>query len=172
MGGYVGLEFAKKYGSLLKGLCLFHSHPYADTEEKKKGRQKGIEFIRRNGHIHFVKQLVPNLFTPNYAQNNHLLLAKLVFSASQMKAENIIAGLEVMAGRNDNTAVLDTINCPTLFIIGKEDLVVPAYVKETARPDISSVHILKNVAHMGMFEATKKCERILKDFIKLIDDVE
>lgn len=36
LGGYVALAFAKKYAEKLLGLGLFHSHPYPDSEEKKK----------------------------------------------------------------------------------------------------------------------------------------
>ena len=165
MGGYVGLEYAKKYSDRLRGLCLFHSHPYADSEEKKKARKKSIRFIQNNGPIYYVKQLIPVLFTPNYNSGNHLELAKLVFKASKYTAENIIAGLEVM---HDNTEVLANLDFPALFIIGKEDTVVPDYLNDTAQPNIASIHLLKNVAHMGMLENPKKCARIIKDFVDFV----
>ncbi len=169
MGGYIGLEFAKKYRSMLKGLCLFHSHPYVDSASKKESRRKSIEFIKTNGAIYYVKQLMPVLFTPNYRNSNHLELAKLVFTASKYAGENIIASLEAMIDRNDNTSMLKDIKCPLLFIIGKEDTVVPNYIADTALADIASIYILKNVSHMGMLEDAKKCERIIKDFVEFID---
>ncbi len=169
MGGYVSLEFAKKHPEKLKGLCLFHSHPYADSEDKKAGRKKSIDFINKNSSIYYVKQLIPKLFTKSYQGSNHLELAKLVFSASQYSTEGIIAGLECMIGRSDNTEVLSSLNIPFLFIIGKEDTVVPDYTKETARPNIASIHLLPDVAHMGMLEVPKKCERIIKDFVSVVE---
>lgn len=39
LGGYVALAFAKKYADKLIGLGLFHSQPYADSEEKRKSPQ-------------------------------------------------------------------------------------------------------------------------------------
>src|SRR5690606_32903791 len=47
MGGYVSLAFAEQHADKLAGLCMFHSHPFADSEEKKEGRMKAIEFIRK-----------------------------------------------------------------------------------------------------------------------------
>ena len=170
MGGYIGLEFAKKYGDSLKGLCLFHSHPYADTDVKKEQRKASIAFIQKNGAIYYVKQLIPALFGPNYRNNNHLQLAKLVFAASKITGENIIASLEAMIGRSDNTSVLAKAKFPMLFIIGKDDTAVPNYVEDTALPNISNIHILKNVGHMGMLENTQKCEKIIKDFAQLLED--
>lgn len=168
MGGYVGLEFAKKYGERLDGFCLFHSNPFADTEEKKTTRKRSIKFIQDNGHIYYVKQLMPVLFPQKYATGHHLELAKLVFKASKYQAENIIAGLEIMMERKDNTSVLSTIQCPVLFIIGKEDTVVPEYLEETALPNISSIHVLKDIGHMGMLESPKQCEKIIKSFVSLV----
>ena len=38
MGGYVSLAFAEKYQEKLNGFCLFHSHPFEDSEEKNANR--------------------------------------------------------------------------------------------------------------------------------------
>ncbi len=54
MGGYAGLAFARLYPELLMGLGLFHSHPYADSEEKKENRRRSVAFIKRQGHALFV----------------------------------------------------------------------------------------------------------------------
>jgi pimeloyl-ACP methyl ester carboxylesterase len=167
MGGYVALEFAKNYGKLLKGLCLFHSHPYTDSAEKKESRKKSIEFIQKNGPIYYIKQLIPALFTPQFNNSNHLELAKLIFTASKYTSENIIAGLEMMINRADNTKVLAELKYPALFIIGKEDTVVPNYL-DSPLPKISSIKRLKDVAHMGMLEAPAKCEKIIKEFVELV----
>ena len=32
MGGYVTLQFHKQFPKLLSGFCLFHSHPFADSQ--------------------------------------------------------------------------------------------------------------------------------------------
>ena len=69
MGGYVSLAFAEKYPQLLAGLSLFHSHPYADSDEKKANRQRSIEFVRDNGTVIFIKQLLPKLFSEKFANS-------------------------------------------------------------------------------------------------------
>ena len=35
MGGYTALAYLAKYPMKVSGICLFHSTPFADTEEKK-----------------------------------------------------------------------------------------------------------------------------------------
>ena len=167
MGGYVSLAFARLFPGALLGLGLFHSHPYADSREKKEARRKSVEFIQRQGHVLFVKQLIPALFTPNFAKSNTFLLEKLIFRAARYKSSGIIAALEAMIGRQDESATLAEVEAPVLFIIGKEDQAIPAgqSMEQIHLPAVSSIHILDNVAHMGMFEAKRKTEQIVRQFI-------
>ena len=48
MGGFLTLMFHKLYSELLSGFCLFHSHPFADTEATKKKRLREIEFVKND----------------------------------------------------------------------------------------------------------------------------
>jgi len=166
MGGYVSLAFAKKHESYLNGLGIFHSHPFADSEEKKKNRAKSIDFIKRNSHFHYIKQLFPNLFPPKFLSSNNFLVNKMIHRASTFPMEGIIGGLEMMINRSDQTAVLKAIKCPVLFIIGLEDQVVPLEqcLEQTALPDVADIQILNDVGHMGMFEATKRIQKIIRVF--------
>jgi len=171
MGGYVSLEFAKKYGEYLLGLGMFHSQPYADSEEKKITRNKSIDFIRRNGHIHYVKQVIPALFAYDFSKGYQFEVNKLLYNAIQNSSENIIAALEAMQNRVDNSVVLKQIDCPVLFVIGKQDQAIPLEnsLNQTALPKIADIHILPSVGHMGMFEAKRKTAKIVKDFLLFVD---
>ena len=42
MGGYVSLAFSENYPEILSGLCLFHSSPISDNEDKKIARNLTI----------------------------------------------------------------------------------------------------------------------------------
>ncbi|MCB0568680.1 MAG: alpha/beta hydrolase [Phaeodactylibacter sp.] len=167
MGGYVSLAFARRFPGMLLGLGLFHSHPYPDTAEKKEGRRKSIAFIGRQGHILFVKQLIPALFTPKFARSNSFLLEKLIFSASKYKSTGIMAALEAMASRPDESGTLAGIEAPALFIIGEEDSAIPPAqsLEQIHLPAAASIHILGQVGHMGMFEAKRKTEQAVREFV-------
>lgn len=167
MGGYVSLAFAEKHGKKLIGLGMFHSHPYADSDEKKEGREKGIGFVQRQGHALYVKQLIPAFFAPEFVNSNAFLIEKLTFRASNYDAEAIIAALQAMKDRPDRSKVLSGIKCPVLFIIGKKDNAIPAdqSLEQTHLPRVSSIHILEKVGHMGMFEATKHTQLYIRKFV-------
>ena len=167
MGGYVSLAYAEEYAEELIGLGMFHSHPFADSKDKKEGRTKSVQFIQRQGHILYVKQLIPKLFSPSFSRSNAFLIDKLVYHASKYQVEGITGGLEAMRDRPDRSQVLTKMPCPVLFIIGKEDGAIPHQVSmdQTHLPDTASIHILDKVGHMGMFEAMKTSQKIVRDFV-------
>lgn len=168
MGGYVSLAFAEKYPDRLLGLGMFHSQAMDDSDEKKANRQKSIDFIRRQGSALYVKQTIPGLFAPNYINSNTFLIEKLSFRASQYAAEGITAALAAMKNRPDRSEVLQQINCPVLFIIGKLDGAIPweNSMAQTHLPAKADIHILEKVGHMGMFEASRQTQSIVRQFVQ------
>jgi pimeloyl-ACP methyl ester carboxylesterase len=168
MGGYVALAFAEKYAHLLNGLGLFHSHPYADTAEKKVARQKSSEFVERQGHQLYVKQLIPKLFAPRFVRSNRFLIDKMIHAGSKLTPAGIINALHAMKDRPDRSSILTTIRVPVLFIIGDMDEAVPhAFsMEQTHLPEVASIHVLERVGHMGMFEAKKQTQLIVRKFVE------
>ncbi|MEQ8706051.1 MAG: alpha/beta hydrolase [Phaeodactylibacter sp.] len=166
MGGYVGLAFARLFPEALLGLGLFHSHPYADEPDKKAIRQKSVEFIQRQGHILFVKQLIPGLFADNFVRSNAFLLEKLIYRAAKFPSSGIIAAQQAMMNRQDETNTLRGIQVPVLFIVGKLDSSIPAEknLAQTHLPEVASIHILEKAGHMGQFEARKATQRYVRQF--------
>ncbi len=166
MGGYVSLAFAEKYGSLLSGLGLVHSSPYADTDAKKEKRQKEIAFIDRHGPAPYVAELLPKLFPSGFAEK--AMIQQLIKKTQQYTPEGIQSGLKAMMKRPDRSQVLQEIGCPVLVLAGGKDIVVPIE-KSLAfahLPDRVSMHFLPDVAHMGMFESPTRCREIIVEFIR------
>lgn len=171
MGGYIGVAFTELYPELLSGLGLFHSHVYADTEEKKAARSKSVEFVERNGSVPYVGQVIPSLFAEAFAKANPELVEDLVTKAHAYPPAGLINALEAMRDRPDRSAVLKELDIPVLFILGKEDQAIPyeASIAQTVLPPITAVHLLEGIGHMGMFEAPEQCREIWRDFLDLVN---
>ncbi|HXS56695.1 MAG TPA: alpha/beta hydrolase [Hanamia sp.] len=167
MGGYITLAFAEKYPELLNSFGLFHSSAFADSEEKKLVRKKGIDFIKKNGTEVFLKTSIPNLFSEQTKKEKPELIQQLFELAKDIPAEALIQYYQAMILRRDRTSVLRTFKRPVLFIIGKHDLSVPLQVslEQCYLPFVSVVHILENSAHMGMWEETELSNSFLKSFL-------
>ncbi len=171
MGGYVACAFAQKYGDRLEGLCMFHSHPFADSEEKKAARLKSVDFINTNGHILFVRHLIPKLFSYDYSKGYQAEVNRLIFHASKYDPQAIIAALHAMRERPDYSEVLKNIQCPVQFFIGKLDQAVPLELSlaQTHLPDRADIQIYPEVGHMGMFKSPRKTAKAFKEFLMMIN---
>jgi pimeloyl-ACP methyl ester carboxylesterase len=172
MGGYVALEYASRWPENLRALGLFHSQPYADSEEKKEARLKSADFVRRHGSLPFVAQLIPGLFAPAFARENPAIVQELVQRAAAYDPEGIAAALEAMRNRSDLSAILQNAIFPVLFLIGTEDQAIPAELskRQTTLPPVASIHYLPGVGHMGMLEAREATQNILDAFLDEINN--
>ena len=166
MGGYVAMAFAELYPEKLSGLCLFHSHPFGDREDKKENRRKTIEFMKRWGTSPFVRELIPKLFKKEFARDNPDLLSSMIAKAEKYPQSGIIAATDAMIERSDRSEILRNLNCPLLFIIGEFDEAIPAdFSKEQQSLRSDAIVYTVPVAHMGMFEAATETQQILSSFL-------
>ena len=167
MGGYITLAFAEKYPELLNSFGLFHSSAFADDGQKIETRKKGIDFIKKNGAGSFLKISIPNLFSEKTKQEKPELIERLLNLANKTSSEALIQYYEAMILRPDRTSVLRSFTKPVLFIIGKNDPVIPlqASLQQSHLPAISSVHILQNSGHAGMWEEENLSSAYLSNFL-------
>ena len=168
MGGYITAAFAEKHPELLSSFGFFHSSAFADSNEKRETRKKGIEFITNHSSETFIKTLAPNLFCDKTKNESPELVNKLIDIGKNISSEALIQYYRAMMARPDRTSVLQSFERPVLLIAGKFDSVIPmeASLEQFKMPSISSVHILQNSGHLGMWEETGLSNSILQDFLK------
>lgn len=167
MGGYITLAFAEKYPEQLSGIGLFHSTAYADTEEKKVTRQKGIEFMLQHGADLFIRQTSPNLFAPSFKKDHPAVVQEIIERYSNFSTESLVQYYESMMIRPDRTNVLKASTWPVLLIAGEHDIAIPAehIMQQSYLPSLSYIHLLRHSAHMGMLEEQGLSNRFLADFL-------
>jgi pimeloyl-ACP methyl ester carboxylesterase len=163
MGGYITLSFAEKYPSLLKAFGLVHSTAFADSEEKKQNRQRGIDFMETHGAFPFIKNSIPNLFSKPFQEAFPDTIASLVEQGKSFDKKALQQYYRAMMNRKDKTEVLRKTDVPVLFICGDEDTAAPLsdLKQQIHLPACSHFHILNHVAHMSMLEAPG----LLNDFL-------
>jgi pimeloyl-ACP methyl ester carboxylesterase len=168
MGGYITLALVEKYPEMVSAFGLFHSSAFADSEEKKATRRKGIEFINQRGAFEFLRTATPNLFSPVTKEKNPGLVEKQVAASDNFLPQALVSYYEAMMARPDRTAVLSKAAVPVLFIMGKYDAAVPVEdsLKQCHLPRKSYIHVLQNSGHMGMLEEPERCNVILDTFLR------
>ena len=169
MGGYVTLAFASKYPGMLKGLCLFHSHPFPDSAENRKKRTRTIGVVKQD-KFGFLASFIPSLFPEGSRRKFGKEIKRLVKLSTGIPKEGIIAALEGMKIRRNQSALLRSINVPVLFILGLKDPLAPLdrLWKMVSLPQRSECLILRNVGHMGYIEAPDETLRMIKGFARKV----
>ena len=168
MGGYVALAFAEMFPESVKGLCLFHSTSYADSEQKKNDRDKAIRSVKVDPNI-YVRATIINLF----AAKNLKPLKKQVNLATQIARktpkQGIVNALEGMKDRPNRDMILHFANYPIQFIIGKYDTILPmqSLIDQSRICKRGSALLLENSGHMGFLEQPDTCVKQLKKFARI-----
>lgn len=167
MGGYITLAFAQLFPQSLNAFGLFHSTAYADSDEKKAARRKGIAFTREHGAFAFLKTIIPNLFSPPSKNERPGMTGEFLEKQHNFSAPALVSYYEAMINRPDRSELLQNCSLPVLFIMGKYDTAVPMEdtLKQCHLPGKSYIHILRKSGHMGMLEETEASNRILVNFL-------
>jgi pimeloyl-ACP methyl ester carboxylesterase len=172
LGGYIALAFAEKYPSLLNGFGLFQSTAFADSEEKKEGRDKTILFLKKHGVKLFAQSFVAPLFHQASREKLKNDIDFMTSIASSSTLEGTIEASKAMRDRKERIEVLKNSQVPVLFIAGKEDTVVPLSksLEQCSLAQDNHVYFLSGTAHMAMFERKNETIKIVDNFISFINN--
>jgi pimeloyl-ACP methyl ester carboxylesterase len=167
MGGYVGLAFADLFPDHLKGLCLYHSTAYADSDEKKKDRLRAIQAVKANRGI-YTKSTIKNLFA---SKNLKYLKDEISFAlsiAKQTGKKGIIAALHGMRDRPRRDIILGLVNYPIMMVIGELDNVLPydQLLEQSQLIKNKTILYLEHDGHFGFLESTKLSIKAIRKFLR------
>jgi pimeloyl-ACP methyl ester carboxylesterase len=165
IGGYAVLAFAELFPENVSGLCLLNSSAYADSEEKRKNRERAIRLVKK-AHKHYVIEVIATLFTPEHALKLKNEVSKVKHIAARITKQAIINTLEGMKERKNRDLILKFANYPILFIIGKKDTVInyESMYAQMGLCKYPTVLMLEDVAHMSFYEAPKETAKQLEVF--------
>ncbi len=167
MGGYVALAFGELFNDNLRGICLFHSTAYADSEQKKKDRSRAIKLVKTDARL-YTRDTIKNLFA---TRNLPHLKKEIQFArkiATKTSRRGIVAALEGMKDRPNRDIILNFARYPIMMIIGRYDNILPMQSLLNQSELIRNRHILllENEGHMGFLEAPELCTKHLKRFLR------
>lgn len=166
MGGYAALAFADLYPDYVKGLCLFHSTSYADSETKQQDRIRAAALVKDNASS-FIRKAIPNLFR---LKNRKLFAHKvneLKNEALSTSVQGIIAAIEGMRLRKNRDLILAFSPYPKAMIIGEYDKAVnynDSIEQLKLNPEIQS--LILPIGHMGFIEDPYACLKFIRKFLR------
>jgi pimeloyl-ACP methyl ester carboxylesterase len=171
MGGYILFEFYRRYPELVNSLVLADTRPQADTEEARDNRFKLAERVRNEGSDVVAGEMIPKLFSSRASDR---LRAQWHDIISSTDPTGIVAALQAMAGRPDSTGLLETVNRPTLVIVGEEDVITPVEDARAMQEAIAGadLEIIPGAGHMTPVEQPERFIAVLEQFLDDLDPVD
>lgn len=166
MGGYVALEFYRRYKTEVAGLILTATRAIPDSAEAKNGRNEQIELVKREGVPALTDRLLPLLVAPETNDTMPEMIEALRQMLNATSTAGVIGGLQAMRDRPDAQASLDEIEVPTLVLHGQEDLLIPYSQAEQMAEAIphAEMYLIPAAGHLPNLEQPEIFNELLAEF--------
>ena len=167
LGGYVTLAFLELFPEKLNGFSLFHSHPFADSEQVRQNRQREINLVKEGKQQEIFKTNVPKLFAD---ENLKALYREVEWAgriAGSTPGEGIIANLKGMMERPDRSELVRSVEKPFLLIAGRKDKYInyQTVIPQIPLPKKGQLVTLENAGHLGFVEEENRSIQTIHDFM-------
>ena len=167
MGGYVAFAILRHAPRYVRGLILADTRSQADTPESLESRKRMLQLLAEKGSSAVVDEMMPRLLGTSTRASRPELGDRVRALALSNPPEAIAGAIRALMTRPDSTPLLRTIHCPTLIVVGEEDLLTPPALSEEMRRAItgSDLVVLPGAGHLSSLEQTDAFNSALAAFL-------
>lgn len=168
MGGYVALEYWRRYSSQLAALILANTKPDVDTAEARQARLAMAEAAIKNGSWHAVSGMLPRMLAEQTFRMQPEVAQVVETMMRDARPLTVAAAQKAMAAREDFRESLTRIKCPTLVLTGQHDVISPVSNNQRWSAEIpnSKLEIIPNCGHLPPLEDPQAFNRSISNFIE------
>jgi len=170
MGGYVSLNFARKYPERLRGLLLCDTKAEGDTPEAKAKRGEMIEFAGTHSTREVVEKLLPTLTGETTRAQRPEVVEEVLRIGAANPRDTIIAALQALRDRPDASGWLGSINVPALVVVGSEDTITPPAIAQSLAERIpgATLSVIDGAGHLANMEQPDAFNDAVGAFLELL----
>ncbi|WP_431029807.1 alpha/beta fold hydrolase [Lysinibacillus sp. LZ02] len=158
MGGYIALATLERNMAKIDKLILAYSSASPDSAETQNKRDEQMKTIEQNGVKAFVDNSIDAFFSKEAANESIEFARTIAYKATE---EGLIAALQAMKERPNQTQLLHETSTPILVIEGQQDTIVSPIETD----NIAVQKIVTNTGHIGMLEDDKAFLKAIKQFL-------
>jgi 3-oxoadipate enol-lactonase len=154
MGGYITFAVFRHAARYFRGMILADTRAQADSPEGVEGRQRMLQLVREKGAAAAADEMLPRLIGASTRASRpdvEPTIRGLILSNS---TATIAGAITALMTRPDSTPLLPTIHCPTLVVVGDEDVITPPAASEEIARGIAGAElvIIPRAGHMSNME--------------------
>lgn len=166
MGGYVCFEIMRQAGERVEALILFDTTARPDPPEQSERRRSLMALAREEGIGPVIEQMLP-LFIPEHRMSDEHLTGALRDMAETTGVDAFIRQQQAIIQRVDSRPTLAEIDCPTLMIVGEEDILTPPELAReiVAGIDGARLETIPGCGHISTLEKPDAVNEFIAGFL-------
>jgi pimeloyl-ACP methyl ester carboxylesterase len=167
MGGIVATEIMRQAPERVKKLALLDTNPNPPLPEQIKGWENFIDMAQHGKFMDVTeKYLLPVLIHPD-RQKDLDLIETIKKMAEDVGPKGMINQMKALMTRPDGRENLSAIECPTLVLLGRQDMLCPIDMHEYLVSNIpnASLSVIEECGHLSTLERPEEVTSCLYDWI-------
>ena len=172
MGAIVAFAMWRLAPQRVTRLALLDTNFRADTPERMRLREEQVHQVRQ-GHLrHVLRDELKPHYLAECHRDNTALLDEVVDMGMQLGADVFVRQSIALRDRPDSSAILTTIDCPTLVLCGDEDRLCPVELhREMAgRSAGADLRIIPRCGHLATMEQPDAVTAALLEWLQKPDN--
>ena len=172
MGGYTVFSLYRHFADRIQAMVLADTRAQADSAEGKAGRRGMAQIAFKEGTAAIADLMIPKLLAPSTIQRRPDMVEQVRRMILQTPPPGIVVDLMAMAARPDSTDLLPLITCPTLILVGEEDVATPVAESRYLADRIpgSMLVTIPEAGHLSNFEQPQIFNLSLNTFLHRLEE--
>jgi pimeloyl-ACP methyl ester carboxylesterase len=166
MGGYIAFEMLRQAGRRITRLALLDTSPAADGPEQKQKRLDFIQLAEDGRFPEITEALLPLLIHPS--RHGEDPLTQVVRSmANRIGPQAFVRQERAIMSRADSRELLAAIDCPTLVVCGRQDMLTPLarHAEMAAAIRGSRLEVIDDCGHLSTLERPAEVNAALRRWL-------
>jgi pimeloyl-ACP methyl ester carboxylesterase len=170
MGGYVAFALWRRHRAKVRALVLADTRAGVDSDEGRDKRRRMIDVARSRGAATVAEMQVGSMVGETTRERRPVVVETIRSMMAAAPVEGIVGAQEAMLARADSTSTLETINVPTLILVGAEDVLTPPKEAEAMHEKIrgSRLEVLDQSGHICNLEQPAAFNHVVGEFVEAV----
>lgn len=166
MGGYVAFEIMRQAPERVTKLALLDTGARADTPEQTT-RRKDLIALADRGEFKAVSPRLLPLFVHEARLADEALIAEITAMADSVGKDAFLRQQKAIMGRPDSRPGLAAIDCPTLVLCGRDDVLTPPGLSEEIAAHIPGAELvmIDECGHLSTMECPDAVNAALSSWL-------
>jgi pimeloyl-ACP methyl ester carboxylesterase len=151
----------------VRALILADTRAGADSEEAREKRRDLIALARAKGSPAVAAAMIEGMVGKSTRRRHPAIVEQVRRMLEAASVPSIVGALEAMIARPDSTPTLETIDVPTLVIVGDEDVLTPVAEAEAIHRRIagSRLEVIAGAGHVSNIERPAAFNHVVSEFL-------